>query len=691
MIGVPQIIKPRRYRSWAPGTVAPTIDWSNPLTRGLRCLLWPQGKNLIDLVKPRPFSTSGSVTSNATIKPRGAAVAGQWIIGAAADSTDLDWTSGSFSCAGFMNFPTPAATQSGVISRGVYVSESNNQGWALYQDAMGTFYNFDVYRNNGQALYEVISTTVVSAGERFVGGMSDGTSLSVIIDGKIETTTSGINVAPVSASTPLASNVTSSGDGLASLYVGFVWLRDLSAAEWWSLYTDPYQFLIFPEDILSSMLVGVVAGGATQQGAAGFKGAGSITALATLLEAASANLAGAGSVVAPATLREAGIASLEGAGALAANATLLEAASASLEGAGTFTALALTPQQFGVATFAGAGILSANAQVLAAAQAALEGAGSFTDKAVLLEAAQAAFAGAGAFTDSGQAVLFEAAQAAFEGAGVIAANATVVSSSTTKQGQANWEGAASFVDNAVLLEASQANFAGAGALTDSGKAVLLEAGKAAFEGSGNLTDGGQAVLLEASQANFEGAGSLTDSGQAVVYAAAQANLAGAGSLAANGVDVVPGATTWQGGAVFGGAASLASNAAVISPVPVQIVRGGIWYDDWEGNEDRKRRRAARLEEMRREIGLILPAVAPPAVQPIARTPRILPAKPPISLPPASLPPVVTPGLSAKAEENITREIVREFTVAGAVIARQKQVAVLMARRRDEELLLLLSA
>src|ERR1700674_820366 len=175
MIGIPQFIKPQRYRSWAPSSVAPTIDWRNPLTRGLRSLIWPLGAGVFgDLVTARPRSTGGTAATDA----RGAAVTGDWTI-PSANTTDLNWTSGGFSCAVLAKYPAPNVTDfPSIINRAVYVDGANNQGWLLYCDSMGGPYHFYTYKNN--ALYDMVSNAVVAAGEHFIGGMSDGLTIKSI-------------------------------------------------------------------------------------------------------------------------------------------------------------------------------------------------------------------------------------------------------------------------------------------------------------------------------------------------------------------------------------------------------------------------------------------------------------------------------------------------------------------------------
>src|SRR5216684_1108422 len=251
MIGVPQIIKPQLYRGWAPSG-QPTVDRSNPLTHSLTSVLWPQGNALIDLVRARPLMTGGT----AIMGRSGPIVDGGWTLGVAADTADLNWTTGGFTVAVFAKVLAQNTTDYQLfIDRSAYTSETNNQGWVLRvnptTDSSG--YDFLIFANSTSATYNFNSTVAVVAGDRLVAATGDGTTKALYVDGVVTTSTSA-DLLPASCGNALnAVSTTPQG-----LYIAYTWNRALTAVEINSLSAAPFQFLVFPQDILQALLTGVI-------------------------------------------------------------------------------------------------------------------------------------------------------------------------------------------------------------------------------------------------------------------------------------------------------------------------------------------------------------------------------------------------------------------------------------------------
>ena len=226
------LVRPRRHRGWGPGGV-PIVDWTHPITAKMTSCLYPIAPGvLVDVSRQRPFGTGGTPAFG----PKGTAATGTITIGDATNSTDLDWTGGPFTVMVWGN-----------------VSESVNTGWELN---VNTTFRFHIFRNNGSANYAPPAIKITySAGEHLFGGASDGsTTRYTYLDTTIASTATG-NITPVSSANALISAHAAG----SRIYVGWTWSRLLSSEERFSLYKDPWQFLIFPGDFVRSYYSGAAA------------------------------------------------------------------------------------------------------------------------------------------------------------------------------------------------------------------------------------------------------------------------------------------------------------------------------------------------------------------------------------------------------------------------------------------------
>lgn len=233
----------------------PVINRAHPLFRLLTSYIIPlYPGTLVDITKVRPKGTG--TAGDVGLFGQRVGIGGTWTMGAASDTSDLNWTSGGFTVATWSHSPGDNGAYVSPMDRSAYVSETNNQGWILQQripSDPSPGYNFMILNNNAIANYGFASSASFSgraAGDVMMAGSSDGSSSKSIYVGFAspspanftKTTSTTGNMAPISQ-TGNALN-----GGVCAAYVLATWSRQLSDAEILSFYYDPFGLLIYPDD-----------------------------------------------------------------------------------------------------------------------------------------------------------------------------------------------------------------------------------------------------------------------------------------------------------------------------------------------------------------------------------------------------------------------------------------------------------
>ena len=240
------------WRSSRAPVAGAVIDWENPLTNKLVWLSYigqgsqQSAQNLVGKqITASGLPASGVATPTPT--PYGPAMrGGAW---SAASSPIIDYAGsppGFTAISLFYQDHTLTGNEGyTMFARGNYVSESNNQGW--YMQVIGPSfpsgqnkYNVICGRNNGAAFYRLTTVTTQTKGLHLFAWRSDGTTRSVLLDGKFEASTT-TNAVPVSAN-QIALYTGAANDPIAQLWCG-AWNRVMSDKEFNTLYQEPWQLL----------------------------------------------------------------------------------------------------------------------------------------------------------------------------------------------------------------------------------------------------------------------------------------------------------------------------------------------------------------------------------------------------------------------------------------------------------------
>jgi hypothetical protein len=235
----------------------PRIDPLHPLAVGLTsCMVTIAPGIVMDVLRVRHPSTGGAQFGGA----RGAAATG-WSI-TAAETADLNWSSGEFSVGVFFNQTNTASANRGLISRLAYTNEGTNAGWRLLGRSTDDQWYFEVFANTAFATYGALhGGSCRRAGDQTVMGTSTGSVRNIYQNGVFLAST-GTGAMSGSGSAP----VNGPDTGVPS-YLTCTWNRCLSIsdAQWW--HSEPVGFLIYPEDDMFAQIVGVVAVGGGFQAA----------------------------------------------------------------------------------------------------------------------------------------------------------------------------------------------------------------------------------------------------------------------------------------------------------------------------------------------------------------------------------------------------------------------------------------
>src|SRR5260221_5222410 len=254
-------IGPIRKLAFAP--VPPRLNRAHPLVNGMTSCFFPLFPGTaVDLFKPARVKSTGGTAAVGRFG-QGVSNATTWTVGAVADTSDLNWTSGEFTAALWADTPaTGVDIFCTVFDRSNYVSETNSQGWTLQLRATNDSFpgiNFLIFANNDFTNYSFASSVAYVAGPQFWAGKSTGTTAKAIIVGGpaygnsrlVKTLSSAGNILPISqTTTALSGSVFGPSAPPGRLYIACTWKRLLSDPEIQWFYQEPFGIFLNPEDLL---------------------------------------------------------------------------------------------------------------------------------------------------------------------------------------------------------------------------------------------------------------------------------------------------------------------------------------------------------------------------------------------------------------------------------------------------------
>ncbi len=217
--------------------LAASLDWSHPLAAGIEfCGVPTLG---IDLAKMRPakFVAASGQTYSSDASGFGGTLTASWENNA---TTDLAFLSGPFTVAVAARLLNVDATQVS-FGRSAYVSETNNQGWALQRRASSSGtrgFSFTSYRNNAASNY-ACSNAVIAVAQTYVQvGRSNGSSFRENFVNGSRQATNANNPNPVNSTEPLLIGTLNNVPTIA-----VAWSRVLSNNEISMFTADPFSLL----------------------------------------------------------------------------------------------------------------------------------------------------------------------------------------------------------------------------------------------------------------------------------------------------------------------------------------------------------------------------------------------------------------------------------------------------------------
>lgn len=217
--------------------LAASVDWSHSLASDLEfCGVPTLG---IDLAKMRPatFVAASGQTYSSDASGFGATLTVSWANNA---TTDLAFLSGPFTVAVAARLLNVDATQVS-FGRSAYVSESNNQGWALQRrmSSSGTRgFSFTSYQNNAASSYACTNAVTAVAQTYVQIGRSNGSNLRENFVNGTRLATNVNNANPVNSTEPLLIGTLNNVPTIA-----VAWSRALSNNEIAMFTADPFALL----------------------------------------------------------------------------------------------------------------------------------------------------------------------------------------------------------------------------------------------------------------------------------------------------------------------------------------------------------------------------------------------------------------------------------------------------------------
>ena len=235
----PRIIPP-------PGT---QINWRHPITKGLRFAMVPHGPSgyPVDLVRNQMSKLLGAGTY-VTYFPEKDVGCGYAEV-AFSNRPDLVFNNPVSGACKFKH--TGSAAYVTPMEVGVYVSESNNQGWAVQMRpnsdarpglALLTWNNVGYATN---VLQSSVTTNVTGVWD--FGFSNDGTTRRIYLNGKADTsTTTGVTMAATTSN-----QFESSGNvGKGMVSYAYIWNRVVLPWEFREIARNPWCFLKLPNPVM---------------------------------------------------------------------------------------------------------------------------------------------------------------------------------------------------------------------------------------------------------------------------------------------------------------------------------------------------------------------------------------------------------------------------------------------------------
>lgn len=156
-----------------------------------------------------------------------------------ANTTRCNFTSGNWTVmVRFLLTGFTSGEQQFAFGRLAYVDETNNQGWALGGNTVGSF-RFVVSNNNSSASYNLNSTTARSNGIWTLAGRTNGVNRQLFVNGKQEATTTN-NPASASCAGTMILGPNNTFTERHFVILALAWARWLTDDELYSLHVDPW-------------------------------------------------------------------------------------------------------------------------------------------------------------------------------------------------------------------------------------------------------------------------------------------------------------------------------------------------------------------------------------------------------------------------------------------------------------------
>lgn len=213
------------------------VDWSHPLAQNLEfCGL---SHSALDIAKNRKgvsIPTAPQVYGSRS-STYGLATVAAWTN---ASTTDVAFTSGQWTIAVVGQIYGVAATYE-MFGRSVYVSESNNQGWAIQSRPTASAtrgLGYVSYGNNAASSYVCTNAVLATLGTYVAVGRSNGSNLREVFHNGLRIATNVNNANPPSSTGTLVL-----GTDNTTGVIGYAWSRALTNGEIAMLTADPFGML----------------------------------------------------------------------------------------------------------------------------------------------------------------------------------------------------------------------------------------------------------------------------------------------------------------------------------------------------------------------------------------------------------------------------------------------------------------
>jgi len=253
-----------------PWTSIPRINWAHPLTSDLVFYGYDAGGTVLDLVN----GGIGKIFSSTTHLTRAASPFGMGFkYGGTGTSDSVSLPLASTKVSTFANTTAPFSQAIGamgtlntangyIVALGSASAGADNTGFAVFTTgasglATASFNNGGSVPGFSRAFTPGVYHTLISVA-------TTTAAATLYFDGKFDSTFSGTTVNAITAqqvnfNTGQAGAAAFGGGLLGFVYYYAGWTRALTAFEALQLHSDPYCFLIYPEDEVFATLVGATA------------------------------------------------------------------------------------------------------------------------------------------------------------------------------------------------------------------------------------------------------------------------------------------------------------------------------------------------------------------------------------------------------------------------------------------------